>query len=111
LFENNAARSETHGANNIAIVFGGCEYYNARGKRVEINFLENGEAVLVGHAQVEQENVGLELSEHLDALSAVLGFAHDDDVFIGAKQFTQAIAKDCVVIREENTNLLFSFGH
>ena len=30
LFENNAARTETHGANNVAIVFGGCEYYDAR---------------------------------------------------------------------------------
>ena len=111
LLQDNAARAEAHCANDVAIIFGGCEYYNTRRKRVEIDFFENGEAVFVGHAQVEQQNVGLEFSEHLDALSAVLRFANDDDVFIGAKEFAQTIAENRVVIRKENTNLLFSFGH
>ena len=111
LFENDAARTETHCAYDVAIVFGGCEYYNTGRQCVEIYFFENGEAVLVGHAQVEQQNVGLEFSEHLDALSAILCFADDDDIFVGAQEFTQAIAKNRMVIREEDTNLLFCFGH
>ena len=111
LFQNDTARSEAHRANDVAIIFRGCEYYNTRGQCIEIHFFENGEAVLVGHTQVEQENVGLEFSEHLDALSAILRFANDDDIFIGAKQFAQSIAENRVVIRKENTNLLFSFGH
>jgi hypothetical protein len=111
LFQNNAARSEAHRTDDVAIIFSGCEYYNTRWKRIEIDFLKNGKAVFVGHAQVEQQYVGLEFSEHLDALSTVLCFANDDDIFIGAKEFTQAIAKNRVVIREEDTNLLFSFGH
>ncbi len=111
LFQNDTARSEAHRANNVAIIFSGCEYYNTRWQRVEIHFFENGKSVLVGHAQVEQQNVGLEFSEHLDALSAILRFANDDDIFIGAKEFAQTIAENRVVIRKEDTNLLFSFGH
>jgi hypothetical protein len=111
LFQNDAARPEAHCANHVAIVFGGCEYYDARRQGIEIHFFENGESVLVGHAQVEQQNVWLEFSEHLDALSAILGFANNDDIFVGAQEFAQAIAKNRVVIREEDTNLLFSFGH
>ena len=111
LFEDNAARAKSHGANNVAIIFGGCEYYNTRRKSVEIHFFENSESIFVGHAQVEQQNVGLEFSEHLDALSAVLRFANDDNVFIGAEEFAQTIAENRVVIRKEDTNLLFCFGH
>jgi hypothetical protein len=111
LLQHDATCTEAHCAHNIAIIFRGCEYYNTRGKRVEIHLFKDGETVFVGHAQVKQQNVGLELSKHLDALSTVLRFADDDDIFIGAKEFAQSIAENRVVIRKENTNLLFSFGH
>src|SRR5215471_17578625 len=52
---------------------------NARGKGIEIDFFEDGEAVFVGHAKIEQQNVGLELREELDALDAILRFANDGD--------------------------------
>jgi hypothetical protein len=111
LFENHAARAQAHGANYVTIVFGGCEYYNASGNRVEIYFFQDGKAVFIGHAQIEQENVGLEFSEQLDALGAILSFADDNDIFIGAEEFAQAVAENRMVIREEDTNLLFCFGH
>jgi len=46
----------------------------------------------------KQKNIGFEFSEELDALSAVLGFADDGDIFVGIEQLPQAIAKDRVVI-------------
>src|SRR5256885_13058019 len=50
-------------------------------------------------------------SEHLDALSAVLSLAHNGDILIGIEEFAKAVAKNRVVIREEDTNLLFGLGH
>ena len=98
LLQDDTARAEAHGANNVAIVFRGGQNDDARGQRIEIDFLENGQAVFIRHAQIEEKNVGLELSEELDALRAVLGFPDDGDVFIGIEKLPQAIAKDRVVI-------------
>ena len=98
LLQDDTARAEAHGANNVAIVFRGGQNDDARGQRIEIDFLENSQAVFIRHAQIEEKNVGLELSEELDALRAVLGFPDDGDVFVGIEKLPQAIAKDRVVI-------------
>src|SRR6266849_5986435 len=98
LLQDHAARAEAHGANNVAVVFGGGQNDDAGGQRIEIDFLEDGEAVFVRHAQVEEKNIGLELGEELDALRAVLGFADDDDIFVGIEKLPEAIAKDRVVV-------------
>jgi len=111
LLQDDAARTEAHGADDIAIVFGSSENDDARGQRIEIDFFEDGEAVFIGHAEIEQQDFRLELSEELDALGAVLRFADDSDVLVGIEEFAETVAKDGVVIGEQDTNLLFSFGH
>jgi hypothetical protein len=98
LLQDNAARAEAHGADHIAIVFGGGENDDARGQRIEIDFLEDGEAVFIWHAKIEEKNIGLEFGEKLDAFRAVLRFADDGDVFVGIEELAQAIAKDRVVV-------------
>jgi hypothetical protein len=98
LLQDNAAGAEAHGADHIAIVFGGGENDDARGQRIEIDFLEDGEAVFIGHAKIEEKNIGLELGKKLDALRAVLRFADNGDVFVGIEEFAEAIAKDRVVV-------------
>jgi hypothetical protein len=98
LLQHHAARAEAHGANNIAIVFRGGQNDDARGQRIEIDFLENGQAIFIRHAQVEEKNIGLELGEELDALRAILGLPDDGDIFVGIEKLPQAIAKDRVVI-------------
>jgi hypothetical protein len=98
LLQHNTARAETHGADNVAIVFGGGQDDDARGQRIEIDFFEHGQAVFVRHAEIEQENIGLEFGEELDAFRAVLRFADDSDVFVGIQEFPQTIAKDRMVV-------------
>jgi hypothetical protein len=98
LLQDDAARAEAHGADHIAIVFSGGENNDARGYRIEIHFFEDGEAVFVGHAQIEEKNIGLELGEELDALGAILGFADDGDLVVGFEKFAETIAKDRVVV-------------
>jgi len=98
LLQDDAAGAEAHGADDIAIVFGGGENDNARGQRIEIDFLEDGEAVFIGHAEIEEKNIGLELGKKLDALRAVLRFADNGDVFVGIEKLAEAIAKDRVVV-------------
>ena len=111
LFEDDAASAEAHGADNVAIVFRSRQDDNARGNRIEIDFFEDGEAVFFRHAQVEQENVGLQLGEQLDALGAILSFANDGDVLIAINEFAEAIAKNRVIVGHENSNLLFGLRH
>ena len=86
LFQDDAASAEAHGANHVAIVFRGGQNDDARGQRIEIDFLEHGQAVFIRHAQVEEKNIGLELGKELDALCAVLGLADDSDIFIGIEK-------------------------
>src|SRR6266478_5766521 len=111
LLENYAARAEAHGAHHVAIVFGGGEHHHARGQRIEVHFFQHRQPVFVGHAQIKQENIGLELGEHLDAFRAVLRFADNSDVFVGIQELAETVAKNRMVIGKEHTNLLFSFGH
>ena len=99
LLEDHAACAEAHGADNVAIVFGGGENDDARGQRIEIDFFEDSEAVFIGHAEIEQENFRLEFGEKFNALRAILSFADDSDIFVGIEEFAKAIAKDCVVVR------------
>src|SRR5216684_1642152 len=98
LLQHDTARTEAHGANHVAIVFRGGQYNNARRQRIEVDFLKDGQAVFIRHAQIKQKNIGLELGEQLDALGAVLRFADDSNVLVGIEKFPEAIAKNRVVI-------------
>jgi hypothetical protein len=98
LLQDYAAGAEAHSADYVAIVFGSSKHDYASGQRVEIYFFEDGEAVFVWHAQIEQKNVGLELGDELNTLGAVLGFADDGDVVVGIEELAQAIAKDGMII-------------
>jgi hypothetical protein len=98
LFQNDTARAKAHGANHVAIVFGGGQDHDACGQRIEIDFLKHRQAVFIGHAEIKEKNVGLELGKELDALGAVLGFPDDNDIFVGIQKLPQAIAEDRVVI-------------
>jgi len=71
---------------------------HARGQRIEIDFLEHGEAIFIRHAQIEEKNIGLQFGEKFDALRAVLRFANDGDIFVGIEKLPQAIAKNRVVV-------------
>ena len=85
LFEDYATSAQPHGAHHIPVVFGGSEHDDARGELVKIDFFKNGQAIFIGHAQIEQENIGLELGQHLDAVVAVRGFANDGDFLIAVE--------------------------
>src|ERR1700724_19145 len=100
LLEDHAPGAEAHGADDVAVVFGGGEDDDAGWPRVEIDFLEDRQAIFVRHTQIEQEDVGLQFGEELNALRAVLSFADDDDVLVGAKKLAQAVAENGVVIRQ-----------
>src|SRR5215472_1475441 len=107
LFKDDAASTEAHGANHVAIIFRSGEDHHASRQGIEIDFFENSQAVFIGHAEVEKKDIGLELGEHLDAFGAVLGFADNGNVLVGIEELAETIAKNRVIIREEDTNLLF----
>jgi uncharacterized protein related to proFAR isomerase len=51
------------------------------------------------------------LGEHFDALDAIGGFGDNLDVFGALEQLAQTIAKDGVVVRNQDSNGLFCFRH
>src|SRR5437660_7819398 len=57
LLENYAACAQVHGADDVAVIFGGGQNDDAGGQRVKVEFLQHSQAILVRHAQVEQQNV------------------------------------------------------
>jgi hypothetical protein len=112
LFQDHAASTQAHSANNVAVIFGGREYYDASRQLIEIDFFQNGEPVFIGHTQIKEKDVGLELREHLDALGAILSFTDDGHFVVGIEQFAETIAENSVVIGKEDPNLLFcGLGH
>jgi len=98
LFQDDAASAQAHGADDIAIIFCRGQNDDARWQGIEIHFLEDGEAVFIGHAEIEEKNIGLQFGEHLDALRAILSFSDNGDFIVGIEKFPEAIAKDRVVI-------------
>ena len=68
---------------------------------VEIHFFEDGQAVFIRHAQIQQQNFRLEFREKLDALGAVLRFADDGDFLVAIEEFAEAVAEDRVVVRHQ----------
>ena len=54
LFWHDAARAQTHRADDIAIIFHRSENDGSSRQGIEIDFFENAEAVLLRHAQVER---------------------------------------------------------
>src|SRR5215470_2716364 len=59
LLQDDAASAEAHGTDDVAIIFSSGKHDNARGKRIEIDFFEDGEAVFVGHAKISNRMSGL----------------------------------------------------
>jgi len=98
LFQHHATSTKPHGANDVAIVFGSGQHNDTRRQRIEIYFFEDGEAIFVRHAEIEQQNIWLELREELDALGAVLRFANDGDLFVSIEEFAKTFAENRVVV-------------
>jgi len=94
LLQNHASRAQSHCPDNVPVVFGSGQHDNASGELIEINFLENGQAVLIRHAQVQQKDIGFELAQHLNAIIPIGGFAHNGDFIIAVEELAQTLAED-----------------
>src|ERR1039457_4667749 len=57
LFKDYASRTQPHGANHIAVIFGGGEDDDASQEYIEIYFLKNSKTILLGHTKIEEQNV------------------------------------------------------
>src|SRR5208282_5677588 len=111
LLKHDSAGAQTHRAHHVAVVFGGGEHDHARRRGFEVQFFQDAEAVFFGHAQIEEQNVRLELREHLGAFDAIRSLAHNLDFIRAVQQFAQTIPKDGVVVRDQDPNRLFCFTH
>src|SRR5260370_33669278 len=112
LLQDHSTRTQSHGSDNVTVVFSSGKHHNAGWELVEVNFLENGQAILIGHAQVEQENIGFQLAQHLNAVVPVGSLAHNRDFIISVEEFAQTFTEDGMIVSHQDANLLFCvFGH
>src|SRR5262249_49078407 len=72
------------------------------GVRVRRDLARGGDAVDVRHAHVHQHHVGLRQPALLDRLTAVRGFADDDDRVVGGQDGSQAGTHEVVVVDDQN---------
>src|SRR6266436_1660305 len=112
LLQDHASRAQSHRAYNVPVVFGRSQHDNAGGELIEINLLENGEAVFIRHAQVEQKDIGFELGQHLNAIIPIGCLAHNGDVIIAIEELAQTFTEDGMIVSHQDANLLFCvLGH
>jgi hypothetical protein len=102
LLEHHAPRAQAHGTDHVAVIFGGCEHDHARGQGIEVHFREDAEAVLLRHPQIEQQDIGLELVQHLYTLVAVRGFAHYGDIISTFEELSQSVSEYCMVVCDQD---------
>ncbi len=110
LLEDDAGAAEFHGLDEFVLIFGGGEHDHFDALVELGDGLERGEAVQVGHAEVEQEHVGVEFLNAVEDFAAVVGLAYDVEILLQAEQLAEAIPDDGVVIGDQNSDSgLFRF--
>lgn len=71
------------------------------GEGVEVEGLEDGEAIELGHLDIEEDEVGLVLFDEGDGFATVAGFADDLEVRGGFEEGAEALAGERFVIDED----------
>ena len=61
----------------------------------------------VGHGEIEEQDVRLELAHQLDGLRAVRGFADDAEARLHLQQLAQPVAEDGMVVGDEDADRRF----
>ena len=64
------------------------------------------QARMLGHGQIEQQNVGFQLPRQLHRFGAVRGFAQNLQIGLGFQQPPQTIAENRMVIGNHKANCL-----
>ena len=67
--------------------------------------LQRGQTVQAGHLQVQQQDIGFMLLQHVQHLPAVLRLRHDLEICLQRQQPAQAVAENGVVVRHHDANL------
>ena len=86
----------------LVLVHGQKEDDQVRMRRLEL--LGGLNAVLVGHADVEQNHVGVKLLDEAQRLPSVGRLADDLDLRVGSEQGPQASSDDAVVVSDQDAD-------
>ena len=112
LLQHDAARAQAHGANHVAIVFGGGEHDDARRQSNRNSLLRARPGRLfpacADRAEEYPASAWRASSMHSLPLEASPTIC---DVVGAFEQLAQAVAKDGVVVRHQDANRLFRFRH
>jgi len=65
----------------------------------------------MGHRQIEEKNVGLDLRRQFDGLQAVAGFSDHFHVGFGLQQAPEAVAENRMIVGNHNANRLCASIH
>ena len=104
LLQHDAGATELHGLHEFVLVFRGGQDDHARALVGLLQGLQSGKAVQIGHAEIEQQHVGIQLLDSVQHFAAVRSFAHDLEILLQAEEFLQAVTHDGMVVGDEDSN-------
>ena len=107
LFQHDAATAQLHGLHELVLVLRGRQNDHARPLVGLLKRLQRRQAVQIGHAQIQQQNIGVQFPHALQHLAAVPGLSHDVEIILKKEQLLESIAHDGMIVGDEDANHRF----
>ena len=104
LLQHNAGTAELHGLHKFVLVFRGRQHNHPRLAIGVLQRLQGRQAIHVGHAQVQQQHIGLQRLHAFQYLAAIAGLTHHLNVLVERQQAAQTIAHNRMVIGDQHAN-------
>ena len=104
LFQYDAAAAELHGLHEFILVFGSREDNDARALVDLRQRRQRGQPIEVGHAEVEQQYVGVQVADLFEHLAPVAGFADHLEIVFEKQQLLQAVAHNRMVVGDQKAD-------
>ena len=102
LLQHDAAAAQLHGLHELVLVLGSRQDDDAGALVGLLQRLQGRQAVQVGHAEIEQQHVGIQLLDLLQHLAAVAGLAHHLEVVFQLEELLQPVANNRMVVGQDD---------
>lgn len=110
VFQQVTARADANTFGQVVAVFGNGQHNHCL-LRIDADDLgECFASVHAGHIQIEQDDIGLQPTNHFDAREAVCGFADDFKTVLARQKGFNAAAEEGMVVYQNNFNSHFKLS-
>lgn len=108
VFENERANSEREELVHERLAIESCKNEDLRVGQISLDLPSGLDPAQAGHADIHDHDVGLQLENHFNGRSAVVGFSTNLPSPFGFDERLYSAANDIVIVREKNSGLFHS---